>query len=174
VKPLTEFHRRGKNGTQGYCKPCVNAASVEYTARHPGSRRKAPRTAEQRRREKQHPRRRTPEQRARRNAVQRDYRIKNAAKVRMWNKLRLHRQRGGGPMPEPAVMGAMLCEQEAQCTYCRAVLGASFHIDHKTPVSRDGGNEEANLQLLCPACNIDKRARTHEEYLAVLAARAVL
>lgn len=169
-KPLDAFHRHRARGTQAYCKACGNAATRAYTAKHPGSRRKTPRTAEQRRKEVQRPRIRSAEQLARKRATQRTYRLANPGKVRMWNKLRVHRLRGGGPMPAPAVIAALLCEQEAQCTYCHSMLGQEFHIDHKTPVSRGGGNDEANLQLLCGPCNISKRARTHEEYLAVLAA----
>ena len=77
-------------------------------------------------------------------------------------------------MPHPAVIGAMLCEQEARCTYCRQMLGRSFHIDHKTPISRGGGNEESNLQLLCGECNLEKRAKTHDEYVAYLQARELV
>lgn len=167
-KPLSAFHPHKTRGTQTYCKACSNAVSREYTAKHPGSRRKTPRTPEQRRKEKQQPRVRTAEQLERKRATQRTYRMANPGKVRMWNKLRVHRLRCGGPMPEPAVIGAMLCEQEALCTYCRRELGQSFHIDHKTPVSRGGSNDDTNLQLLCAACNSDKHARTHEEYVVYL------
>lgn len=172
TKPLTEFYAHRTRGTQAYCKPCSKAQVAEWTSRNPGSRRVTPRTPEQRRKEKQRPRVRTPEQLARKRATQRTYRIENPGKVRTWNKLRVHRLRGGGPMPEPVGIAALLCEQEAQCTYCRAMLGQSFHIDHKTPVSRGGSNEESNLQLLCRSCNIDKRARTHGEYLAALLERS--
>lgn len=62
----------------------------------------------------------------------------------------------------------MLCSQDARCTYCMGML-TRYHIDHKTPVSRGGTNDIANLQLLCPACNLKKSASTHEEYVARLA-----
>lgn len=97
--------------------------------------------------------------------------MRNADKVRMWNKLRIHRQRGGGPTPEPIDLGAMLCEQEGLCPYCGCVLGDGAHLDHKTPLSRGGTNDESNLQWTCAACNLEKRAKTHEEYVAYRAER---
>ena len=37
--------------------------------------------------------------------------------------------------------------------------GTAVHVDHIIPVSRGGGNEVDNLQLLCRACNLSKGAR---------------
>ena len=39
-----------------------------------------------------------------------------------------------------------------------------LEIDHKWPVSRFGGNELANLQLLCTACKLRKGIQTDEEF----------
>ena len=39
-----------------------------------------------------------------------------------------------------------------------------LEIDHKWPVSRNGGNELSNLQLLCTACNLRKGIQTDEEF----------
>lgn len=45
--------------------------------------------------------------------------------------------------------------------YCCAKCGATneLEIDHIVPVSKGGGNEEANLQVLCKTCNRKKSAR---------------
>lgn len=170
-KPFELFAKatRKVHGLQGECKSCSLLSSIEYTRRKPGSRRKSPRDPEKRRLEaiKAKPRIRTPEQIARRNATQRAYRIANTPKVRMWNKLRHHMNRGAGPMPHPVVIGAMLCEQEYLCPYCGKELD-DYHIDHKTPVSRGGRNDEENLHMVCPTCNLKKNRKTHEEYLATI------
>ena len=39
-----------------------------------------------------------------------------------------------------------------------------LEIDHKWPVSRNGGNELSNLQLLCTACNLRKGIQTDQEF----------
>ncbi len=39
-----------------------------------------------------------------------------------------------------------------------------LEIDHRWPLSRNGGNELSNLQLLCTACNLRKGIQTDEEF----------
>ncbi len=56
-------------------------------------------------------------------------------------------------------------EQEGSCMYCGCGLPADgFEVDHKVPVSRGGGDERENLQLLCPACSRRKGNMTDEEH----------
>ena len=47
------------------------------------------------------------------------------------------------------------------CRHCLARIGFQhrWHVDHVVPVSKGGTNEEANLQLLCEACNMKKGNR---------------
>ena len=56
-------------------------------------------------------------------------------------------------------------DQTGLCMYCRTKLttGAS-HIDHVTPVNQGGTNNLANLQLLCPGCNLRKSDRSDAEF----------
>jgi 5-methylcytosine-specific restriction endonuclease McrA len=49
------------------------------------------------------------------------------------------------------------------CIYCTSP--DDLTLDHKTPTSRGGSNEEDNLQVACRACNADKRHMTHDEYM---------
>lgn len=81
----------------------------------------------------------------------------------MLNRLRAHRERAAGPTPHRFDISRMFCEQDARCVYCRQMLH-KYHIDHKLPVSRGGTNDIANLQLLCPRCNMRKSRMTHEEF----------
>ena len=58
----------------------------------------------------------------------------------------------------------LYAKQKGLCIYCSAPLGASFHRDHKTPLTRGGSNFIANIQLLCAPCNTRKNDKLHDEY----------
>jgi hypothetical protein len=51
--------------------------------------------------------------------------------------------------------------QDNRCAYCRKPLGKNVqtHIDHIQPIARGGSNDPRNLQLLCAACNMSKKAK---------------
>lgn len=50
-------------------------------------------------------------------------------------------------------------EQSGKCSYCHAELEEKdMHGDHIRPWSKGGKTEYGNLQLLCSACNLKKRA----------------
>lgn len=51
--------------------------------------------------------------------------------------------------------------QECKCAVCGCWIGppCAYHIDHIVALARGGANEVANLQLLCPRCNLKKGAR---------------
>ena len=55
-------------------------------------------------------------------------------------------------------------KQRAKCVYCDNWLTEGFHKDHKVPLCRGGRNDIANIQLLCPKCNLSKGSKTHKEY----------
>ena len=60
-------------------------------------------------------------------------------------------------------------KQEGFCVYCGELLYSSFdkdiHIDHKTPISRGGSNDISNIALSCATCNLQKGAKTAEEFI---------
>ncbi len=65
----------------------------------------------------------------------------------------------------PRVKNTLFIEQRGRCRYCgRRMSNRYLQIDHKWPVSRNGGNERTNLQLLCTACNMRKGIQTDEEF----------
>lgn len=51
-----------------------------------------------------------------------------------------------------------------KCAYCGKECLGRYHIDHKIPVSRGGGNEIENLALSCPHCNLVKYTKTDIEF----------
>lgn len=159
---------------QAYCRKCSLEKSEEWARNNPESKKKHRLVSYSRNIEslRAKARNKTTEQREQINRRALIYRGKTLARRLLLNRLRAHRQRASGAMPDRYEIGRMLCSQDARCTYCMGLL-IQYHIDHKTPVSRGGTNDIANLQLLCPVCNLKKSASTHEEYMARLASNNV-
>ena len=59
----------------------------------------------------------------------------------------------------------LLKAQKGKCSYCGHTPAPRYlQIDHKHPLSRGGGNEIDNLQLLCISCNKRKDILSDEEF----------
>ncbi len=56
-------------------------------------------------------------------------------------------------------------DQGRLCAYCEVQLEGVFHVEHMTPLTRDGSNEWWNLAISCPACNLRKSTRTAVEFM---------
>lgn len=64
-----------------------------------------------------------------------------------------------------SVKHQLFTAQRGRCFYCGRIHRIRYlEIDHKHPVSRGGGNEFGNLQLLCTPCNMRKGIQTDEEF----------
>lgn len=60
----------------------------------------------------------------------------------------------------PETVSEMLDRQGGKCNTCAADLSVTgFHRDHVVPLSKGGPSTLANLQLLCPPCNLSKGAK---------------
>jgi hypothetical protein len=61
----------------------------------------------------------------------------------------------------------VLARDGHRCRYCRhrAAQGKPLHVDHIWPVARGGTNRLANLQALCPPCNLRKGAKAPPAHL---------
>ena len=59
---------------------------------------------------------------------------------------------------------ALCIAQRYKCAYCGKSLNEGYHIEHLIPLSRGGDNDEWNIVLLCPHCNMSKNSKTLVEY----------
>ena len=106
----------------------------------------------ERRRELDRQRRQAPGQQARNrlNSSRRRARLKNALGV-----------------VSPDIEAVLMDLQAGRCNGpgCRRqLLKAGTHLDHVVPLARGGLHEDANLQLLCPPCNLNKHAKDPDEW----------
>ena len=49
--------------------------------------------------------------------------------------------------------------QKGRCACCGESLASGYHLDHAVPLALGGANEDANMQLLTPKCNLRKGAK---------------
>lgn len=66
-----------------------------------------------------------------------------------------------------ADIGRLRDGQGNRCGVCASDLALTgTHVDHMMPLVRGGSNDVSNLMLLCPPCNLSKRTKTLDEFLA--------
>lgn len=58
--------------------------------------------------------------------------------------------------------------QRGRCACCAGSIVDRYHVDHVYPLSKGGSNESKNIQLLCPECNLRKRAKQPHEFMREL------
>ena len=68
------------------------------------------------------------------------------------------RKRSGGKL-SPNIELKLMKAQRGKCVCCKKSLKDERHLDHIMPLSLGGLNVDANIQLLCPPCNLRKNAK---------------
>lgn len=69
------------------------------------------------------------------------------------------RQRANGGVLSKGLVEKLFKLQRGKCACCHVSLKDGNHMDHRIPVARGGPNEDWNMQLLCPPCNLSKNAK---------------
>lgn len=106
----------------------------------------------------------------------RRYKKNNISKVKLATGLRRARKRrtDGGTISLD-IVGILWKLQRGMCAYdfwCRNDLAeVGFHLDHVMPLALGGRHEDANLQLLCPSCNLSKGPKHPDEFVRILRER---
>lgn len=68
--------------------------------------------------------------------------------------------------PIPAGMRSFVMQRDNfTCGYCGS-KEAPFHCDHVVPVSKGGATHPDNLICACSPCNLDKKAKDADEWIA--------
>ncbi len=57
--------------------------------------------------------------------------------------------------------------QGGRCYYCSVEIEKGYHIEHMTPLSREGRNDVSNICLACAPCNLKKHTQTAEEFQSI-------
>ena len=65
------------------------------------------------------------------------------------------------------VVREVINKYQGKCAYCGIDCLTEYHIDHKKPLYKGGGNELSNLALSCPHCNWSKGKKTDIEYYGI-------
>lgn len=151
---------RYKDGT---CKPCVRAKNNAWAAKNRELRNARCREWNAKNAEAK-------------RATNARYREKNKEQINARRKIKraldptveriktAKRRSAQGVIPKD-IIDKLLSIQKNLCACCTQPLNGLFHLDHKVPISRGGTNDESNLHLLLPKCNLEKYNLTFEEFL---------
>lgn len=153
---------------QSYCRECCATADREFKEKNRDHLLAYKRVLywanPEAAREKARIKNKSPEQRARKNAAAKQYRINNKEKILLWNRVRRMRERAAGKVT-PDMIRKLFTLQRGKCVACRHSIKAAYHVDHVVPVLHGGTSDFENLQLLCPSCNLRKHTRDHLEFM---------
>ncbi len=92
----------------------------------------------------------------------------NPEKARALNANRRSRDRSAEGRHKGDDIIAIFSLQQGLCANCQTKLFKSgkqkYHVDHIMPLALGGSNWPANLQCLCPACNLSKGAKHPDDW----------
>lgn len=165
-KPLTEFgkHAGHIDGLQSLCKACIKSANAKYRTANPEKYRAydAKRYIENPRKRKDASAAYYAKNTANIKAQSAKWKKDNPATARQLSRVHAHnrraRMRVTGGILSKDLFGRLFKLQRGRCACCGVKL-VTNHLDHVIPVALDGPNEDWNMQLLCPPCNLKKGAK---------------
>lgn len=89
----------------------------------------------------------------------------NPDKVKAINQNRRARIKGNGGTLSTNIIQMLLTQQKRKCACCGLSLDNSYHLDHIMPLALGGKNDDNNVQLLTPKCNLSKGAKHPNDYM---------
>lgn len=88
-----------------------------------------------------------------------DWRKSNAEKCAAYRGNRRARILDAGGTHTGKDIQQLFTQQRGKCACCKVSIKDGYHIDHIMPLALGGSNDKLNLQLTCPTCNLQKRAK---------------
>lgn len=93
------------------------------------------------------------------NKMSKKWRNNNKDKIKITNRnTKAKRNKAEGKHTQ-ADINFLYLFQKGKCIACRISLKGGYHVDHIQPIALGSSNYKTNLQLLCPPCNLNKRAK---------------
>lgn len=89
----------------------------------------------------------------------------NAEARRIINNNRRARKLANGGRLSPGLAAKLFKLQRGKCACCHVSIADENHLDHRIPVALGGPNEDWNMQLLCPLCNLSKGAKNPVDFM---------
>lgn len=83
----------------------------------------------------------------------------NKEKTLIHSQNRRARKKQNGGVLTKGLQGRLYVLQKGKCACCNVDLGDKYHMDHIIPLAKNGKNEDSNIQLLCPLCNMSKGSK---------------
>lgn len=180
AKELEKFHAdvSKKDGRRGSCKECIGAYNRAKYSENGAAIRATVKRYQDRNYEQINFRRRENAAHARvayakwyrvngdkKRAYCRAYQKSNPEIFKAKNSRRRTLERKAGGSFTATQLLKLYTRQRGKCACCRVGLSSNYHADHIEPLARGGSNDIANIQLLCPACNLSKHARDPIEFM---------
>ena len=76
-----------------------------------------------------------------------------------WTNYHARKLGNGGILPVD-IHKTLRISQNNKCAICKkSILTSEYHLDHIIPLVLGGRNEEGNVQLTCPICNLKKGSK---------------
>jgi 5-methylcytosine-specific restriction endonuclease McrA len=193
TKPVDAFFKR-KNGFQSKCKACAAAyiaANAEKIATYNASYRAAnaerkrqndaawhTANADRVRQNKAAYRAANPERMRELSAAWREanperirelktvWKAANPEAVRIYNHTRRARKKQSGGKLSRGITAKLMKFQKGRCACCKSNLSETgHHLDHVMPLALGGSNDDDNVQLLCPPCNMSKGSNNPVDFM---------
>ncbi len=97
----------------------------------------------------------------------REWQARNKDRVRVIAaRRRIKRQQVEGSHTAKDV-ALQMAAQKGTCLWCKVRVGARYHVDHITPISKGGTDWPGNICIACPECNMRKGAKLPSEFAGV-------
>lgn len=168
-KPITAFSKNSaaKDGLYTRCKACDNASKAQWRVANPDKEkaRMAKWQAANPDKVKQHIakwRRANPSKQV---VYVAKWKAAHPESNRIYDQNRRARKCGNDSKLSLGLIERLSKLQRGKCACCRGPLISGFHRDHIMPLALGGSNTDDNIQLLCPACNMQKSAKHPVDFM---------